>query len=366
MQINGRFDWNLGYFLFNDSSKTLSFDTTPVIWNFPKISIKTLSDFLKTFGIEETWVTFHFDVLYVFGIVTVKLFRYTNILVSSFYVHKTGEITKDILCPPSITIDVSGILSVNIRVSGSIQRTLDCNHVLAKDTLCQQACFCVNGSCKQCLPYFLNSCKEVHEPACMNFLTDYISQLGPNPEIDKLLHEYCAKRYTKNGELDIKSALEDPLCACHLDQSFYNGVFDNLKTKLENIDKVIGKNKIRCLVPQCANSIFPDTSIGKDLCKGVSCVNVIEFDNNGKFDPCKVKINTEGNCVTITNLKCKKTEPIGFKAETEPKGAKLKGPEPKTPKKSFLFLFLTLPVLVLLVIIIVFTILSMNKKRGNK
>jgi hypothetical protein len=117
--------------------------------------------------------------------------------------------------------------------------------------------------------------------------------IGPNGQLDQLFHDYCSTKYKT-----IQDKIQDPVCACHLNDEVYSDILDYLKTKFKNVDKVFDQNKTRCVLPQCASSNFPYSTIGKMKCQGVRCLNIVEVEGNN-IDFNKITINQSGDCINL-------------------------------------------------------------------
>jgi hypothetical protein len=204
---------------------------------------------------------------------------------------------------------------ISIDCIFDVQRSIkQCHPVtLGTDELCSIACSCVtNGSFDTCTPCrdtyisqcFLNSgsnSETEFTETCYNYFQNYLFYKGPDEELDTYFYNYCNSRYKT-----IEEKVNDPVCACHLDQQFYQNIVDNLKNLgFSNIDKVFVGDRTRCILPQCANSNFPDRTVGIHGCQGVRCINAI-IVNGDNIDYRHVKINQSGKCVNICSpgLKC--------------------------------------------------------------
>jgi hypothetical protein len=117
--------------------------------------------------------------------------------------------------------------------------------------------------------------------------------IGPNGQLDQLFHKYCSAKYKTTQD-----AIQDPVCACHLDNEVYSDILNYLNTKFKNVDKVFDQNKTRCVLPQCASSNFPYSTIGKMKCQGVRCLNIVEVEGNN-IDFSKITINQSGDCINL-------------------------------------------------------------------
>jgi hypothetical protein len=175
--------------------------------------------------------------------------------------------------------------------------------------ICNTLCSCLVSqrdmdTCTPCRDIYINHCfnsKDKLSEACINYFQNYMFYKGPDRELDDKLYAYCNNTYHT-----IEDRVKDPVCACHLDQSFYDDIISELENKgFRNISSVFVGNRTRCILPQCANSNFPDSSIGKNGCQGVRCINAIVVNGN-KVDYNSVTINQSKNCVNICSpgLKC--------------------------------------------------------------
>lgn len=190
-----------------------------------------------------------------------------------------------------ITFEAGSEVPMLVRVDAkvSVTRSKDCADFTG---LCETYC---GGGAPECLPGALVGCVDasrVGEPACRRFLLNYAQFSGPNQELSSRMEKRCKSVYGDK----VADALKDPFCACHMGSEFYDGIVKSLEKDFENIDKALYQK--RCIVSACAESPFPDVTVGSGGCKGVECVNIVEVSDQG---PTKYTINQKGSerCINI-------------------------------------------------------------------
>ncbi len=205
------------------------------------------------------------------------------------------------------------IMTINIIL------TITCGSGSDLDSgFCQAYCLTQDETnLENCLPLYLDYCfagngvpdKIQTDLTCREFISEYIKNVNPNPQIDAKLTEYCTKTYP-NG---FKQLFENPVvptdptvCACHMQMAEYTAFENQLLNDYTgiNVSTTDGIND-RCLLPQCASSAFTTTSIGK-ICNVPQCLTITSFKVNGSFDNSKVIINV--NTPGCENIKNKNNE----------------------------------------------------------
>jgi hypothetical protein len=185
-------------------------------------------------------------------------------------------------------------LTVNVQFN--FQVTISCDQN-SNNIFCNNFCSCVNSkTCNNCYQTYTTNCfnsTTSFNQNCFNFFQNYMNLIGPNGQLDQLFHNYCSTKYKT-----IQDAIQDPVCACHLDDKVYSDILRYLNKKFKNVDKVFDQNKTRCVLPQCASSNFPYSTIGKMKCQGVRCLNIVEVEGNN-IDFSKITINQSGDCINL-------------------------------------------------------------------
>lgn len=214
---------------------------------------------------------------------------------------------------PDISINIVGfnnsifyefIFILTIQLDFTISISCDPR---SQNIFCSNLCSCIISknidTCSICLNNYINECfkgTNNFNENCFNFFQNFMFFKGPNPQLDNLFYNYCKNKYTL-----LQDMINDPVCSCHLDSSVYQNIFDNLKQRFNNLEKVYNPKDLRCILPQCANSNFPHTDIGITKCQGVRCINIVDVSgNNINYD--KITINQSGTCINLCskNLKC--------------------------------------------------------------
>lgn len=219
------------------------------------------------------------------------------------YANNLNNIPQYITLFFQFTNPLSSLYYIKVDYEININLNIVCDPT-SDNMFCNLLCSCVKGNnldtCNQCYDTYKSYCFRTvnnFNNKCFNFFQNYIFYEGPNQDLDALFYNFCNQKY-QNQNLQVK--VSDPLCACHLDDSVYIDLLTKLSERFTNIAKIYDK-KYRCVLPQCANSNFPHSSIGITKCQGVRCINIVEIEGNN-IDYDKIQINQSGECINITNV----------------------------------------------------------------
>lgn len=316
--VNGSLSNNVLYYLQlnSNSSSTIDFSNEFVRWDSPLIPSMRYDQVLK---LSELFQIKTSKIAITLGAVnTIQGSTFPTDLLSLLCV------TSDANCSSPIVVyftavDDKGYLSysgnalfkgqVTIRnnseyfnyyltaaVQFSFQAVISCDHN-SSNIFCNGFCSCINTqTCNNCYETFTTNCfsnVENFNQNCFNFFQNYMNLIGPNQQLDQLFYNHCTNKYKT-----IEDAIQDPVCACHMSDEVYTNIVNHLKTKFKNVDKVFDQSKLRCVLPQCASSNFPYSTIGKTKCQGVRCLNIVEVEgNNINFN--KITVNQSGDCINL-------------------------------------------------------------------
>lgn len=158
-----------------------------------------------------------------------------------------------------------------------------------------------------CKPAYLDYCFNDNTKSvsniCTSFVKNYVSQVGPDNDVDCYLNKYCTGKYTNLGTLDnTKNANDRILCGCQMNEAEYtnfaNQIFDQGVSGLGISATHLGLSN-RCLYPLCGSQIgIPTKSIGK-ACKVPQCLNITSINNNGTIDG-GVSVKQTSKCSNVT------------------------------------------------------------------
>jgi hypothetical protein len=183
---------------------------------------------------------------------------------------------------------------------------------------------------------------------CQDYFGQYIQQVNPVAEIDRDLLTYCAK-YTGGEELkNSNNKVDIELCACHLNQTFYDNLQKSLFDRVPAY-RVVAEDS-RCLFPTCVSSDFKTVATGSK-CLLPNCLNVVDITNSGTIDG-PVTVSQDSKCASVNGG-----------TGTNPT------PNPNNPAdkswwdKYWIWIVLGGGLLIVLIIIIIIIVASESKKK---
>jgi hypothetical protein len=261
----------------------------------------------------------------------------------------------------SIGVANQPIDGYNLQLTISVTLQIFCMDANLASGFCFNYCQApTNLSGQSCFDAYRNLCfndkNSNGEPnittitACQDYFGEYIQQVNPVDEIDRDLLTYCAK-YT-GGEDLIRSnnKVDIELCACHLNQTFY----DNLQKSL--FDQVPAYRGVaedsRCLFPTCVSSDFKTVATGS-RCLLPNCLNVVDITNSGTIDG-PVTVSQDAKCASVNGGSGTNPTPT---------------PNPNNPEnkswwdKYWIWIVLGGGLLLVLIIIIIIIVASESKKK---
>lgn len=185
------------------------------------------------------------------------------------------------------------IFSLNL----TIYMTLNCTGPNLEMNVCNQFC-ALPANYQTCYTQMNNYCFapqpngvypiSVDQGACQTFYPSYINYYGPDSTIDNNMGNYCQGLYQNFDQLINSSASQLNLCACNLNESLYTNYLSSINDYYPGFAQ--SSMTGQCLFTPCANSNFKTTVTGKQ-CNVPTCLNIVEFNQNGTFDNSNVKIN---------------------------------------------------------------------------
>ena len=178
--------------------------------------------------------------------------------------------------------------------------TINCGGPNLGLPICFQICEnCTEGSCPcfdaytdYCLnPYGIFTPPITWSKTCQEFVSNYISDVGPNAVIDQGLSTYCQNKYKGFGDLfnNNPNEIDIELCACHMEESEYQNFADQIDKDYPGLGN-LGIND-QCLVPFCASTAYKSVTRGA-RCAVPNCLVITSFNNSGTFDNSTVNVNT--------------------------------------------------------------------------
>ncbi|MEM5804190.1 MAG: hypothetical protein QW350_05655 [Candidatus Aenigmatarchaeota archaeon] len=277
-----------------------------ILWDNPRLKSFTINELSKRFNGQYKAVSWRFELTSSVDRVPIKNFpavgplefsevNSVNVNDDNLLVYESNNsslLSQLTFRFPQCTSCGFSIFTGSIYIKVVIELTIDCTSNFFS-SLCTSLCQCTDKNyCQVCFQAALKNCfPNPQREECVNFLTDYMTFSGPNQDLDQKLTEYCSKYH------NYSEAIEDPYCPCHLPESYYDDILNKLSERFENIDKAIIQK--HCVLPQCALSSFPDSSIGTDKCKGVHCINIIEFDDKNNIKNVEIDQSGGQNCINI-------------------------------------------------------------------
>ena len=187
--------------------------------------------------------------------------------------------------------------------------------LMACDKCDKESCVCKDSYIDYCLPIqssqitlldptgpieLVNPPPIADSTVCQNFISNLIVNTGPDARVDQGLNNYCQAKYQGFGDLfnNNQNQVDVQLCACHMP----NEQYQNFEAQIDKDYPGLGNLGIedRCLVPQCASSVYKSIQTGP-VCNVPKCLVINSFNNNGTFDNSTVNVNTDARgCADIT------------------------------------------------------------------
>ncbi|AUL77469.3 mg777 protein [Tupanvirus deep ocean] len=137
--------------------------------------------------------------------------------------------------------------------------------------------------------------QNIYQDMCYNYISDYITGVGPTQQISDYMATYCNTKYP-SGTL---SMFNDPtkmdskdyqICACNMPDQDYQQFYQSIEGQFPNLD--LGSIPANCLLPACVTSPFKSNKLNG--CPIPQCLEIVNIDNSNIAGP--VTVNQGANC----------------------------------------------------------------------
>lgn len=204
-------------------------------------------------------------------------------------------------CPRGVSpCNQYGTKDYSLTVTVIFNLSVSCSGIYLGLPTCFEACETCNSSSCICLDSYVDYCLNdfpvigvpiTSSETCQNFISNYISTVGPNADIDSKLSQYCQNKYEGFADLfnNNPDQIDIQLCACHMSDQEYQNFEDQINVDYPGLGN-LGINA-RCLVPSCTASVYKTVQTG-NVCNVPQCLVINSFNNNGTFDNSTVNVDT--------------------------------------------------------------------------
>lgn len=196
-----------------------------------------------------------------------------------------SSVENGIIHPDAYDVNVTFVIDINITVT--------CTGQNLQTPICVQAC---DENPSTCISQYIQYCtpeRIENNQVCRDFITNYLRN-GPVAQLDSSLQRHCTSKFTGLANLFDPATnatdIEKQICACHMQDSEYDKIRDDLIREFPGITAVYPQVP-RCMFPQCVNSPYPSLPMPAGGCKMPECLQISVFDVNGTFDNNSVVVN---------------------------------------------------------------------------
>jgi len=203
--------------------------------------------------------------------------------------------------------------TVSVQVGLCVKDSADIaflNSAISND-VCQKYCNSTNGGLgqKPCFNNYFEYCLTPTQSdnyktlriststPCLNYFSNYITNVQTNKVIDEPLEKYCKAKYKGLKDLESANNVDKQLCNCNMPETIYNTYISGLLGAFPQFKPTSGLNE-RCYYGPCA-SIGLKNNFTTQVCNVPQCLSITGINNSGTFEGVKIINNQDTRCAAI-------------------------------------------------------------------